>query len=148
MVNSLSATRGTCEKEDFDRAPRSTGNKHIVGVRLGAKNLSEIKDAYLAVWLSVLVGHHWIACLPVDAARIPGCMIFQSNGILLYKQFPQKGPCVGTDGRLQMRIELGQLGRVDVNRGLAGFEGEIVRRIDCDCEVEPHPNGKQKVAIL
>ncbi len=118
------------------------------GFDFGAEDFGEIEDADQAFGLAMLVGDDGVAGLPVGAAVQPCLVILRLELGFVLQQFGEEGLGIGADGLLQVRLQLGELGSVDVDGDLVRFAGQVVRSVAGDGKVEADAESEQEIAVL
>ena len=99
-----------------------------------------MEDADLALGFPVFTGHDWVASLPAGATLIPFGAVSGADRCALVQKLDKKVPGIRADGLMQVRVQLGKLGGVDVDGDPIGFAREILRGITRDRKIEPYAN--------
>ena len=75
-------------------------------------------------------------------------MIQRLQQMLLLEQFGQKHLRIRLNRLLQIRMQFGQLSRIDIHRGLMRLTRKVMRSISGDGKVQPNPDREQQVCVL
>src|ERR1700722_8133263 len=141
MKDSLPAARRARQQKYLDAGPGGAGDKFVFLLGLSSDNLGKIEDGDQAFRLGVLVGHNAVARLPVGGAVVPispSAVIERlPERLKLRQQFVEEGATIRYDRLLQMRIQLLQLRRVDVDGNLVSFARKVLWRVARDGHVQP-----------
>lgn len=148
VVDALAVAGGTGEEEDLNAAAGAAGDEKIFSGGFCADDFSEMEDGDFAVGVAVLGGDYWVAGFPVGAAGEPGVAVLRGDGGALAEELGEERFGVGADGLLDVGVELGELGGVDVDGDFVGFAGEVLGCVAGDGEVEADADGEEEVRVL
>ena len=96
----------------------------------------------------MLVGDDGVAGLPVGAAFQPRGDVVGFQVLLALEKLGKEDFRVGLDGLLEVGVEFGEFGGVDVDGCFPGFAGEVVGGVAGDGEVEADTDGEEEVGVL
>ena len=148
-IDALSGARRTGEQENLDAAAGTAGDQQVVRLGFLPDDFGQVIDADAPFGLAML------------GAAPPGSASSNRRSALSTRRGPSarwrspgaafragNAPASAQIGRVDVRRELADLGRIDIHHHFVRGAGELIGRVAGDGEIQARADAQQEIAIL